>query len=263
MRLDSISEGTEFTLQTWNKHLLNLAARSPHTPRTDNEEEERKGYEYYKKGYRLLKKAEQYHIANFGGKRWPELEKALLGVAGGGWGDNPLMLGYLNNISEEWPEGHKALVDGASDHYGANEPTVQYLLKKNVEAPSLTAYYHNRLAPKQIRRHLKDRINQMQRDLQVELAKPKPKQPDAPVDPMGLDDQDEFQKRGWSLTAKQLQNRINIANQTLLLPDDELTALVLDKRPKTTASREALGLPWAPPSMRSYVDKYGRQVFNK
>lgn len=253
MRLSCISEAPEFTLEAWNKYLAAAAAKPPARHDDEDEAERMREWDRSKKVYSSLKKAIKFHTANFNGRRWPDLENVLLTD----WGENSLMLDYLNNISEEWPEGRSALLQSMSPMYGANEKTIQYLLNKNIEAPNLKSYYHMKISPKAIRRDLNQRIQRFEMDLQKELSRPPEPEAKPAVNPTGLDDADEFTNRSaWALTVKQIQNRIKIIQQTLQLSDDQLLELVLDKRPKTASSREALGLAWAPSNMRAYYNKY-------
>jgi hypothetical protein len=267
MRLSYILEATEVSLPAWNRRLAEIATNPPKpftgdflTDPTDAEqrrEEEHREYQRENAMYLILKKAVAFHGNNFNGRRWPELEAAL--IANATAFSRPL-LAYLNSIAEEWPEGHKAFIDQMSDRYGGNQETVAYLMKKGVEVPSLTAHWHQFLSPKAIRRHLNTRLKELNDDLQRELAKPKPPPKPEVIDPNAIDDTDEFRIRGSYYTVKQFQNRIRIVQQTQALSDEALMELVLDKRPRTAAVREALHLPWAPSNMRAYVDKH---VFKK
>lgn len=253
MRLIDIAEATNLTLPTWNKHLTTIAA----TPYKNNwhredQEAERVEWEQRAKTHGLLRSATKYHAANFNGKRWPELEKALISD----WGDHSIMLNYLNNITEEWPEGQQALVGGVNDRYGASENIVSYLLKKGLRAPGLDEFAKHTLSPKTIRKQLSDRLQQLEEELKTEMAEPPKPKASGPVDPTGLDDSDEFHTRHWQLTIKQLQNRIKTVQQTMAMSDTQLVELMIEKRPKTAATREALRLHWVPPNLRDYINKF-------
>lgn len=260
MRLVDIVEALD-PIAKFNRELTKLLATPPRdyftgepTDPVEAERERRRINE----GWRLVRKAVRFHAENFNGKRWPELEQVLLVDAGFGWADNPTLVGYLNQISEDWPEGENALIQGISSLHGSNEGTIDYFLKKNLKSPPLHAYYQGMLSAKSLRRHLTDRKSRFQKDLadsKEELIKLQAQA--QPVDPTGLDDRDEFQSHRIRLTIKQLENRIKTIEQTLTLPDDQLVDLVMVNRPKTHATREALGLPWAPSNLATYVARWG------
>ena len=267
MRLDEIVEALD-PVSKWNKVFTKLVANPPKEYRGDyiadtpeqeaqqarEEEERKKEWARQREGWRLLRKAIKFHAETFNGKRWPELEQVL---SIDGWTDNPTLVGYLNQITEDWPEGEYMLVQAPSRVFGSNEATIDYLLKKNLKSPHLHDYYRGMLGARNLRAHLNDRMSRFRSDqerLKTQLAQ----LPPPPPDPTGLDDKDEFYS-GYQirLTLKQLENRIKTIEQTLALSDAELVELVLSKRPKAPAQREALGLPWAPPNLAAYVDKWG------
>lgn len=246
-------------MPTWNKKLADIVAHPPlpwqqHSDMPD--EERQKEYQRLHEMDRIMKKASEFHAVNFSGRRWPEFETAAMVNVTEFW--RPMRV-YLNNITEEWPEGQAAFINDITGRHSADSDTINYLMKKGVEAPGLTEYYHAFLSPRAVRGHLNRRLKELNDDLQAELAKPKPV-PKPASDPDAIDDQDEFSARRMRYTIKQLQNRIKVVQQTMKMSDAELSELMIEKRPKTAAAREALILPWAPSAMRAYIDKH---VFKK
>ena len=257
MRLTDIVEALD-PLSKWNQILLKLAANPPRDYFSGNEPEDPAEREAEHKrtrdGYLLVRKAVKYHAENFNGKRWPELERILLMD---GWTDGPTLLKYLNSLTEEWPEGQTLLTNSPSTVHGTFDAAVDYMLKKNLRSSNLETFYKEMLTAKRIRRHLTDRMARFQEDLQTAKQQLAKLPPSGPIDPTGLDDQDEFQAHRIRLTVKQLENRIKAIQQALTASDEQLVQMVLINRPTAPAQREALGLPWAPTNLATYVDKWG------
>lgn len=253
MRLSDISEALD-ELSKWNSQLMTILDSAPYEksvfePDTRDEATKEANYKRENKIYSIMVKALKYHQANMGGRRWPEMEKVLLSK----WGDPRMLTDYLSALSEDWPEGHDLLVKEAGRWY-TSDTAHKYFLKKGKDAPELTQFYKDEFSADGIRRHLRYRLIDLQKNLQKEMENLKPRQD--VVDPTGLEDRDEFGGHGENLTIGQMKKRIKTVEAAIALPDAELIKLAIDERPKSRATMDALRFRWAPPSARAYIDKF-------
>lgn len=250
MRLSYIVEATSLAIANWEQKLQSTLPPGREDIPNMSDEQRKAFYRKMSRDYDIIKSAVRYHTKSFGGKRWPALENALLQH-----NIEHIITDYLNSITDEWPEGQQCLInDKSCGFHGVTDKTLQYLLNKNLESPHVLKHYDEKQSPNALRKHLRDREQELNNELQTELKKPPPPPPRAPEE--GLDDVDEFHKWRQNLTVKQLQNRIKTVQNALNMPDAELKALAASKQSRTTM--DALHFPWIPTSLPAYVAKYGR-----
>jgi len=252
MRLSYIVEApSDRVLANWQQKLNTIQPAAWNAWGSENETQEQiaERHKQSNYAYETTRAAVLFHAKQFDGKRWPALEKVLLDSK-----NEHLIVRYLNAITETWPEGQQCLTsDKGCGYYGANEPTLQYFLKHNIEAPHVLKHYDEHQSPVALRRLFARRLQELEKELQDELAKPPPAP--KPVAVAGaLDDEDEFGWDRWKLTIKQLRNRIEIVKQYIAMPDAQLKTI--DASKLSRATQEALHLPWYQPSLSAYIAKY-------